>query len=1086
MKILQLRFKNLNSLAGEWLIDFTAPGYLSDGIFAISGPTGSGKSTILDAICLALYGQTPRLGKITNTSNEIMSRQTGDCYAEVVFQASNREFICCWSQQRARKKAGGTLQQPRHEISDSETGQILAEKLTDVKAEVEECTGMDFTRFTQSMMLAQGGFAVFLKAGPAERAPILEQITGTEIYSNISKQVHERQRAEKEQLERLKSGLAGFVILSHEDELALEQELTDCRNKAEKLEEQKSKLVKSVEWLTGINTLQDELSSLSEEEKSHAHALAEFEPRRQILGRGLKAAALDGQYVELTGLRKIQQEDLNKLNMLDEKLPGSEEKLRNSSELLDKKRKTYQLAILEKEAGLKIIREVREKDQMIALKRDNFQSARLKFEQTEKEIAREKSKKKAFENSVHTLNADLSCIKQFLLYNEADARLVPELAGIKEQINSLKEAFANLDKANIAVREAEAKLNMAEKQHKALEESRDKLQLAHTGLIENTAKLQKEKMTLLGDRTLTSLQSEIGKLYLKLAKLQKIADLESERAQLSDNVPCPLCGSLHHPWARGNVPDISETERKLQEMTTLMAKAEIFETQLNNAVLKESEAVNQLNKAVHNLDLSGQNFENLRGRVREFQETGKSCTAVVEKKIASLLQRVIPLGIQEIPGNGFLLDKLLHTLEERKNSLEQNLEKKKILEEKINDLKTSITGSEATLEALIRDIAVQQREISLKADEIEGLVSAREEIYGTRNTGEEERKFNEQAECAEKQKEAAEKVYNQFNLEFNALKTSINTLKQNTEERSIDLMSKESDLLVVLSREGFAGEDDFAECRLSREELERLNGERNELDSGSSDIQSRKKEREKRLEDERAKNITAASLDELRSGLAETNAELTAIFQKTGALLERKEANESARTRNLQLKREIEFQQAVYTRWYSLHALIGSADGKKFRNFAQGITFELMVSHANRQLNRLSDRYLLIRDAQEPLELNVVDNYQAGEVRTTKNLSGGESFIVSLALALGLSLMSGRKARVDSLFLDEGFGTLDEEALDTALETLAGLRQEGKLIGVISHVAAFRDRINTRITVQPARGGKSVISGPGVSKNISA
>lgn len=134
-----------------------------------------------------------------------------------------------------------------------------------------------------------------------------------------------------------------------------------------------------------------------------------------------------------------------------------------------------------------------------------------------------------------------------------------------------------------------------------------------------------------------------------------------------------------------------------------------------------------------------------------------------------------------------------------------------------------------------------------------------------------------------------------------------------------------------------------------------------------------------------------------------------------------------------------------------------------------------MIVHANRQLRKMSDRYLLVHDAARPLELSVIDGYQAGEIRSTRNLSGGESFLVSLALALGLSGMASRRVRVDSLFLDEGFGTLDEEAL----ETLAGLRQEGKLIGLISHVAALRERIATRIRVEPGSGGRSRLSGPG-------
>jgi exonuclease SbcC len=145
----------------------------------------------------------------------------------------------------------------------------------------------------------------------------------------------------------------------------------------------------------------------------------------------------------------------------------------------------------------------------------------------------------------------------------------------------------------------------------------------------------------------------------------------------------------------------------------------------------------------------------------------------------------------------------------------------------------------------------------------------------------------------------------------------------------------------------------------------------------------------------------------------------------------------------------------------------------------------MMIGHANRQLQKMTDRYLLVRDDAQALELSVMDNYQAGEVRSAKNLSGGESFIVSLALALGLSQMASRNVRVDSLFLDEGFGTLDEDALDVALETLSGLQQDGKVIGVISHVPALKERIATQIQVIPRTGGRSGISGPGCGRMAS-
>ena len=141
-----------------------------------------------------------------------------------------------------------------------------------------------------------------------------------------------------------------------------------------------------------------------------------------------------------------------------------------------------------------------------------------------------------------------------------------------------------------------------------------------------------------------------------------------------------------------------------------------------------------------------------------------------------------------------------------------------------------------------------------------------------------------------------------------------------------------------------------------------------------------------------------------------------------------------------------------------------------------------MVSHANQQLEKMTDRYLLIRDDLKPLELNVVDNYQAGEIRSVKNLSGGECFIVSLSLALGLSKMSSKKVRIDSLFLDEGFGTLDEDALDVALDALSLLHEENKLIGVISHISALKNRIPTQISVQTQHSGRSIITGPSCSR----
>ncbi len=203
MQILSIRLKNINSLVGSWTIDLTHRKYLEDGLFAITGPTGSGKSTILDAVTLALYGRTPRLQKIAGEENELMSRQCGECEAEVVFRTPQGTFRAFWSQRRARGKSDGKPQAVQRKLSrlpDAPNGEkkeesLLADTLKTVEPKIIEITGMDFDQFTRSVLLAQGHFAEFLQANAADRSELLEKITGTEIYSEISTRVYRRAAA---------------------------------------------------------------------------------------------------------------------------------------------------------------------------------------------------------------------------------------------------------------------------------------------------------------------------------------------------------------------------------------------------------------------------------------------------------------------------------------------------------------------------------------------------------------------------------------------------------------------------------------------------------------------------------------------------------------------------------------------------------------------------------------------------------------------------------------------------------------------------------------------------------------------------
>ena len=334
MRILQVRFKNLNSLVGEWEIDLTHPAFASDGIFAITGPTGAGKTTILDAICIALYGRTPRLNKVTKSGNEIMSRQTGDCFAEVTFETQAGRFRCHWSQHRARKKPGGELQAPKHEIAHADSGEIFESKKRGVADQIEVATGMDFDRFTRSMLLAQGGFAAFLQAAPDERAPILEQITGTEIYSQLSIRVHERQREERENLNILQAETAGIVILEPEQELEIQQALKAKQKEETDLTAKSTAAGKSITWLTAIDGLKKEIINLAGEANERQSDLDSFKPDRDKFNWATKAASLDGAYATLTAIRKQQVEDQTVHKTEEETLPQLESAAKEQAESL--------------------------------------------------------------------------------------------------------------------------------------------------------------------------------------------------------------------------------------------------------------------------------------------------------------------------------------------------------------------------------------------------------------------------------------------------------------------------------------------------------------------------------------------------------------------------------------------------------------------------------------------------------------------------------------------------------------------------------------------------------------------------------
>lgn len=1002
MRPLKLTLKGLNSFSEEQTVDFAR--LTEHGFFGIFGPTGSGKSSILDGVTLALYGE------IARGSDEYIHKSMDQARVSFEFQLTGEETRRYRVEREIRRNPKGGIRTAFARLLQlKESGEeVLEEKVAAVKTRCEEIIGLKAEDFARTVVLPQGKFSEFLKLQNAPRRLMLERIFNLEQYGEtLMEKVGARLRQCREENTRLGGHLMSYEGVSEEAVATLQERLRQAEAALLQARGEEASQAATFETADGVRRLQLELEEILLQMEAHGVRASAMEDIRHQLADGDRAAAVWPQWHGWSeGLRALKDSE-ERLTRLRQSAADGEQRYEALRQALDEagRRKDGEIPGLtrraaELEAGLE------------ELGRLKGEETALERQQTVVEELRQQERRDALQlqelqRQIQRLEADLRDGRQQL-----DGLHTPE--AVKQQATE------------------------------ALEHSRE-LQRIRQLLTDQGALRQRLKAASeAGSRQAETLRQALEELRARLSEAEEHQQQEMARrlrTHLVPGDPCPVCGALEHPWAvaaeEGAPGDAAEklTPKVLWEQ---VAQAEKGLGALQGQLGSERQ---QLADAEAAMAALGEQESTVMARL------GGLLTALGTEDPQQRWERI---SRQEKSAEA-----LAARLQSQQPMLETLMKEQEALSAALGSLRERLSREDGVLSTLQQSCGERRRALLSRLGPLETLETALQEtVVGIQALQLAYESARLGAEAAEAARQATKE----------ALAAEEQTCRMlATQEAAAGLGLKNA-----LEAAGFADADQMLGC-LKAPEI--LNGWREALEAYGAEahrLEGAKRQVEEKLQ---GRMVSREAWEQAQGALAQAAEQVRNLVGETAALRQETLRLEADYAAMKTLLMEKEASDRLLGRLEDLNRVFS---GRRFVAYIAAARLRHICGQASEQLMQITaGAYAL--EADEDGSFQVRDYRNGGVCREAGTLSGGETFMVSLALALALSaqIQLKGKAQLELFFLDEGFGTLDDDTLDNVLSALENMPHEKLSVGLISHVEAIRNRVPAKLMVTPAQAGIS-------------